>query len=220
MTTSAVLFDMDGVLVDSAALHVRAYEQVFCEAGIEFPKAARAAVRKGRPRSEVIEIGAPNASSAVKRRLFDAKPNAVAEALAGGRDVGMPGASRTVRALADCGIPMGVVTNSRTPKMWLEAAGIWDQVRVVVASDDVSLPKPSPEGYLLAAQLLNVSPARCVAFEDSHDGWLAATRAGMRTLVVSKTRPAWVDAETEVVQSLDTPGVLKLCFDATAGDHA
>jgi HAD superfamily hydrolase (TIGR01509 family) len=218
MTTTAVLFDMDGVLVDSTPLHVRAYEQVFREVGIEFSDAARTAVHEGKPRSEVIEIGAPGASSALKRRLFDAKPNAVAKVLAGGRDVSMPGATRTVRALTEGGIPMGVVTNSGTPNMWLEAAGLLEQVNVVVASDDVSLPKPSPEGYLLAARLLDVNPAHCIAFEDSHDGWLAATRAGMRVMIVGKTRPIWVTADTEMVQSMDAPGILKLCLHATAGE--
>ena len=81
MTTSAVLFDMDGVLVDSASLHLRAYEQVFREAGIEFSVAARDAVREGKTRSEVIEIAVPDASSAITQALFDAKPNAVAQLL-------------------------------------------------------------------------------------------------------------------------------------------
>ena len=81
MTTTAALFDMDGVLVDSAPLHVRAYEQVFRDAGIEFSAAGRDAVRRGKPRSEVIEIAVPGVGTAIKQALFDAKPNAVAKLL-------------------------------------------------------------------------------------------------------------------------------------------
>jgi len=220
MTAIAVLFDMDGVLVDSAPLHVRAYEKVFGEAGIEFPEAARIAVWKGKPRAEVIEIGAPGASLAVKERLFDAKPQAVAEVLRDAGSVSLPGANRTIQALAENGIPIGVVTNSAAPNMWLEAAGVLDDVGVVVTSNDVSSPKPSPEGYLLAAQRLGVGPAKCVVFEDSHDGWLSATRAGMRVVVVGKARPSWIDPDTEVVESLDAPSVLTLCLHGVAGGGA
>ena len=211
---------MDGVLVDSTPpCMFGRYEQAFREAGIEFPNAARAAVHEGKPRSEVIEIGALGASLALKRHLFDAKPKAVAHLLEAERDVSMPGATLAVRALADRGISLGVVTNSGTPNLWLGAVGILDQVSVVIASDDVSMPKPSPEGYLLAAKRLEVSPAHCIVFEDSRDGWLAARRAGMRVMVVGRTRPAWVTADIEVVQTIDTPNVLKLCRQAAAGEH-
>lgn len=220
MTTTAALFDMDGVLVDSAPLHVRAYEQVFRDAGIVFSAAARDAVREGKPRSEVIEIGAPAANSAVKQELFDAKPNAVAKVLESGQDVSMRGATQTVLALAESGVPMGVVTNSGAPEIWLEAAGVLELMKVLVTRNDVSLPKPSPEGYLLAAKRLDVNPARCIAFEDSHDGWLAATRAGMRVVVVATTRPSWAEADTELVLSLDSSTVLALCLPGEVEDHA
>jgi beta-N-acetylhexosaminidase len=220
MTAIAALFDMDGVLVDSAPLHVRAYERVFNEAGIEFHDAARAAVRKGKSRMEVIETAAPHASPAVKQRLFDAKPEAVAEALGEAGDVSRPGTIRTMEALAKSGIPMGVVTNSAAPHMWLEAAGVLDKVAVIVTSNDVSSPKPSPEGYLLAARRLGVEPERCIAFEDSHDGWLSATRAGMRVVVISRTRPTWIDADSEVVESVGASIALKQCLHAVARDDA
>lgn len=220
MTTSAVLFDMDGVLVDSASLHVRAYEQVFRDAGIEFSLAARNAVREGKPRSEVIEIAVPQASPAISQALFDAKPNAVAQLLRSARDVSMPGANRMVHALAERGVPRGVVTNSVAPEIWLAAADVLEAMDVVVAGNDVSSPKPSPEGYLLAAKRLSVQPAACIALEDSRDGWLAASRAGMRVVVLAATRPAWADRSVELVPTLDTSNVLALCLPATARDFS
>jgi HAD superfamily hydrolase (TIGR01509 family) len=216
MTTSAVLFDMDGVLVDSASLHLRAYEQVFREAGIEFSVAARDAVREGKTRSEVIEIAVPDASSAITQALFDAKPNAVAQLLRNAQDVSMPGATRMVRALADRGVPMGVVTNSVDPEIWLTAADLLEVMDVLVTGNDVSAPKPSPEGYLLAAERLGVQPRACVAFEDSLDGWLAASRAGMHVVVLAATRPAWADGSFEIVPTLDSSQVLALCLPAGA----
>ena len=215
MTTTAVLFDMDGVLVDSAPLHVRAYERVFREAGMGFPTEARDAVREGRPRLEVIEIAVPEASAAVKQELFDAKSDAVARLLRTAPDVSMPGATRTVHTLAERGVAMGVVTNSSTPKIWLEAAGVLQQMSVVVTRNDVASPKPSPEGYLLAAEQLGLKAADCVAFEDSHDGWLAADRAGMRAVLVATTRPPWAETGTEVLPTMDASSVLALCLPAT-----
>ncbi|MGB5284189.1 MAG: HAD family phosphatase [Polyangiales bacterium] len=220
MTTSAVLFDMDGVLVDSAPLHVRAYEQVFRDAGIEFSAAARDAVRQGKPRSEVIEIGLPGANAVIKQALFDAKPNAVATVLQTAQDVSMPGATRTVRALAERGVAMGVVTNSSAPEIWLKAAGVLEQMSVLITRNQVSSPKPSPEGYLLAAKQLGVRAADCIVFEDSLDGWSAAKGAGMRTVLVAATRPAWAGASTELVSTMDRSAVLALCFPPTAKDLA
>jgi len=220
MTTSAVLFDMDGVLVDSASLHLRAYEQVFREAGIEFSVAARDAVREGKTRSEVIEIAVPDASSAITQALFDAKPNAVAQLLRNAQDVSMPGATRMVRALADRGVPMGVVTNSVDPEIWLTAADLLEVMDVLVTGNDVSAPKPSPEGYLLAAERLGVQPRACVAFEDSLDGWLAASRAGMRAVVLAATRPAWADRSVELATTLGSSEVLALCLPVAAGDFS
>ena len=220
MTTSAVLFDMDGVLVDSASLHVRAYEQVFRDAGIEFSMVARDAVHEGKSRSEVIEIAVPKASSAIRQALFDAKPSAVAQMLRTARNVSMPGATGTVRALAERGVAMGVVTNSIAPEIWLAAAEVLEVMDVVVTGNDVSAPKPSPEGYLLAAERLGVHPAACIAFEDSLDGWLAASRAGMRVVVLAVTRPAWADGSFEVVPTLDSPSVLPLCLPTAARDFS
>lgn len=209
MTTAAVIFDMDGVLVDSASLHVRAYEQVFSDAGIGFSDAARTAVRQGKPRSAVIDMAAPGATDAVRRALFEAKPAAVMRAIRG-RDVGMPGALSTIRELRAHAVPVGVVTNSATPWPWLESAGMRSYVTVVVGRDEVSQPKPSSEGYLLAAKRLDVEPAACLVIEDSPDGWLAATRAGMRVCVLCDQRPGWVDRDTELLHSLDPVTVLSV----------
>lgn len=218
MTTSAVLFDMDGVLVDSASLHVRAYERIFRDAGFEFPAAARDAVREGKRRAEVIEIAGPDGSSAVRQALFDAKPAAVAQLLHDAANVSMPGATRLVRALADRGIPMGVVTNSVDPELWLAAAEMLDVMDVVIAGNEVSSPKPAPEGYLLAAERLRVLPTACIVFEDSRDGWLAASRAGMRVLVLASARPAWADENVELVPRMDSSRVLALCIPGATGD--
>jgi beta-phosphoglucomutase len=210
MTAFGVLFDMDGVLVNSASLHMRAYEQVFERVGLPFTEAAREAVRSGKPRAEVLDLALPAAEQSLKKELTRAKPEALRRLLEGRADYGMPGAIESVQALSRAGVPMAVVTNSRTPELWLDKLDISELIRVVVSGDDVSSPKPSPEGYLLGAKRLGLSPDRCLAVEDSLDGWTAAQAAGMEVAVVAKERPVWLDADTQLMDQLDAERILRL----------
>jgi len=210
MTTCGVLFDMDGVLVDSASLHVRAYERVFRDVGLPFPDVARDAVYQGKARAEVLDLALPAHEAELKRRLSDAKPGALKAVLAHQADCSMPGATETVRALARADIPMAVVTNSRNPGLWIEKIGIAAEIQVVVTGDDVSSAKPSAEGYLLGAKRLGAAPEHCVAIEDSYDGWVAAKSAGMRVVLAAEERPDWLDADTEIMQRLDAARILRL----------
>jgi len=210
MTTFGVLFDMDGVLVDSASLHVRAYEHVFHEVGLDFPAAARDAVLHGKARSYVLDLALPDASAELKRKLSEAKPGALNKVLEDHRDCSMPGAIETVHTLARAGIPMAVVTNSRSPEIWLEKIGITEHIQVVITANEVSSPKPSAEGYLLGAERLGVPADRCLAVEDSHDGWTAAKNAGMQVALLTDARPDWLDVDTEVMRGLDAARILRL----------
>jgi len=216
MNAGGVLFDLDGVLVDSAALHVQAYERVFNEAGLSFPEIARNAVIEGKARSSVIELALPGAPPDLKQGLSDAKPKALEAVLDKQSDCGMPGAAETVRILAQAGVPMAVVTNSRAPQIWLLKMGISTLIRVVVTGEDVASPKPSPEGYLLGAARLAVEPECCLAIEDSYDGWLAATNAGMQVAVFGHQRPEWLDADTALMQRLDASDILQRLGRTTA----
>jgi len=208
MTTTGVLFDMDGVLVASATLHLRAYEQVFRSAGLVFSDAASAAVLEGQPRARVIDIALAGSHTELKQSLSDAKPEALKVILADELDCGAPGARETVHALGRAGFPIGVVTNSRAPDAWIEKLGIQEHLRAVITGDDVSAPKPSPEGYLLGAERLGLPPSSCFAIEDSRDGWLAATRAGMRVILIADGKPEWISDRTEVLERLDPDWML------------
>jgi len=198
------------VLVDSASLHVRAYQEVFGRAGLPFSEAAKSAVRNGKSRSEVLSLALPTARQGLKEQLARAKPQALRKLLQDHADCSMPGAIESVQALGRAGILMAVVTNSRTPELWLEKLGISKQIRVVVTGADVSSPKPSAEGYLLGAKRLGLIPGRCLAIEDSCDGWMAARAAGMQVAVVAKERPLWIDADTQLMPQLDAATILQL----------
>jgi HAD superfamily hydrolase (TIGR01509 family) len=83
-------------------------------------------------------------------------------------------------------IPMAVATSSRQVHALshLGDAGLLDMFQAIVTRDDVQNPKPNPEPYLLAARLVGVKPGECLAIEDSHSGVRAAQAAGMQTVMV------------------------------------
>lgn len=173
----AVLFDMDGTLVDSDAAVERAWERWAAEYGVD-PRTALA-----------IAHGSP-ADRTIRRLLPALDDRAVATAAA--RQLALqyddlsdvtatPGAHELLNALARLGLPWAVVTSAdtRLAEARLGAAGI--KAPVLVTVEDVSVGKPDPEGYLRAAALLGVPVARCLVVEDAEVGLRAGRAAGAMT---------------------------------------
>ena len=98
----------------------------------------------------------------------------------------MPGVAELLAELTAMGIPHAVATNSSTAGAWrkLRLAGLGQAFEHVVGFDAVATPKPAPDVFLAAAALLGVPPAKCIAFEDSDPGVIAAIAAGMTVVHV------------------------------------
>ncbi|MEU5905444.1 HAD-IA family hydrolase [Micromonospora sp. NPDC047467] len=173
----AVLFDMDGTLVDSDAAVERAWERWAAEYAVV--PAAALAIAHGRPADQTI------------RRLLPALDDA-AVAVAAARQLALQyddlsdvspttGAHELLTTLARLGMPWAVVTSAdaRLAEARLGAAGIEPPVLVTV--EDVRAGKPDPEGYLRAAALLDVPPTRCLVVEDAEVGLQAGRAAGALT---------------------------------------
>lgn len=173
----AVLFDMDGTLVDSDAAVERAWNTWSSEYGVD--PVAVMAVAHGRPSDGTARIMLPGAgedviAEAATRQLilqYDDLSDVVPT----------PGADGVSAVLSELEIPWAVVTSAdaRLAKARLDAAGIEPPVLVTV--DQLSAGKPDPEGYLLAARLLGVPPAECLVVEDSAVGITAGRAAGAFT---------------------------------------
>ncbi|MFG1862458.1 HAD family hydrolase [Microbispora bryophytorum] len=103
--------------------------------------------------------------------------------------VPVPGAAELVSRVAAHGAPLALVTSAQ--RWWaverLTEIGVLEVVRTIVSAEDVTVGKPDPSGYLLAAGLLDVDPATCVVFEDSLAGIAAARAAGMACVAVATT---------------------------------
>jgi sugar-phosphatase len=167
----AVLFDMDGTLVDSDAAVERAWQVWATEYGV--PPAEVLAVAHGAPAERTVRLVRPDLSEsgvaqAAARQLalqYDDLSDVVAT----------PGARRLLAALR---LPWAVVTSAdvRLAKARLGAAGITAPLLITV--EDVRAGKPDPEGYLRAAELLGVAPQRCLVVEDAPVGVAAGRAAG------------------------------------------
>ncbi|RRS00554.1 HAD-IA family hydrolase [Glycomyces terrestris] len=174
---AAVLFDMDGTLVDSDGAVERAWTAWAAEYGVD-------------PAAVLPEIHGRTAAASVARFRPDLDPEAALAAVAWMAErectdldgvAANRGAHRLLAALERSSIPWAVVTsaNQRLAKARLNAAGIEPPLLVTV--DDVARGKPDPEGYLMAAEALGADPAECLVVEDSETGLAAGRASGART---------------------------------------
>ena len=194
MTTflcSAILFDLDGVLVDSTRSVERQWRAWAREQGIDGDRVI--AVGHGVRAVEVIRAVAPRLDAEAEVRKLESRE-------AEDRDgvVVMPGAVELVSM-----IPQGrwcVVTSGtrHLASARLGLAGIPDP-KVLVTAEDVACGKPHPEPYLKGAELLGVSPGECLVIEDAPAGIRSAHAGGMKAIGLTSTYPASALSEAEVV---------------------
>ena len=207
MSIAAVVFDLDGVLVDSEHLWDRARRELVAEVGGEWGDDATKAMMGmsslewSRYMHDELSVDVPpeQISAAVVERL---------ERLYREELPLLPGARETVIALAATW-PLGLASSSNREiiDLVLELAGLREYFVATVSSEEVARGKPAPDVYLAAARRLDVPPAECVAVEDSTNGLRSAAAAGMTVIALPNWRfPPWGDAlrlAAAVVSSLD-----------------
>ncbi len=183
----AVLWDMDGTLVDSEKLWTISIAETARRLGGELSASARAAM-VGSDMAATLDILFDDLGLARDRahqdEAADWMSRRTGELFAAGLEW-RPGAREALVASSAAGWPMALVTNTQReltePALDAIGRGFF---RVSVCGDEVANGKPAPDPYLRAAELLGVDPARCLAVEDSPAGALAAERAGAAVLVV------------------------------------
>ncbi len=176
-----MLFDLDGVLVDSRACIEEVWRAWAAARGRDHRDFLR--VAHGRRTSETLRLVAPELDAAAESAVLDAMESVEARGL-----VAFPG----VHALL-ASIPAGrwaIVTSGSVPvaTLRLRTAGIAPP-GVFITAGDVRTGKPDPEGYLAAAGRLSLLPSDCVVVEDSPTGIAAGKAAGMRVIGVATTYP-------------------------------
>ncbi|HEY5184527.1 MAG TPA: HAD family phosphatase [Actinomycetes bacterium] len=206
----AVLFDMDGLLVDTEHTWFVAERTVMAELGADWDEADQAHTVGG-PMERATRYMAEKAGSdlpwqAVAGRLIDA----MADLLVHGADH-RPGAQALLDDLVAAGVPCALVSSS--PRRLVDAvlASVGgDHFTTTIAGDEVPRTKPNPDPYLQAARHLGVQPSRCVVLEDSPVGIAAAEAAGCVVVAVPFVVPIEPGPRRHVVGSLTELDAVRL----------
>ncbi len=206
----AVIFDFDGVIVDSEPVHWAGFARVLSPLGLELTwDRYRERYLGFDDRDCFAAVLADHGVAAGEARLAEltaAKTGAVQEVLASSA-AAMPGAVELISAVAAAGVPAAICSGALRPEIEIAARriGVWDRFLVVVAAEDVRHGKPDPEGYRIAVDRLAamtgaaLRPGRCAAVEDSPAGIAAAKAAGLRVLAVAVSYPAGALTDADAV---------------------
>jgi HAD superfamily hydrolase (TIGR01509 family) len=197
----AVIFDLDGVLIDSEQVWDDVRETLARERGGRYDEGAqRAMMGMSSPewsRYMHDEVGLSESPEEINREVV----SQMLVRYAGGPPW-LPGALDAVRRIAAVW-PLAIASSSNREliDVVVEASGIGELFRATVSSEEVPRGKPAPDVYLEAARRLGVDPARCAAIEDSHNGIRSAKTAGMRCVAVPNAHfpPGDAVAEADAV---------------------
>lgn len=207
----AVIFDNDGLLLDTEQAWTRAEVTLFARHGREFTAENKRYMLGSSPQvgarklEEMLEL--PGQGPALHAEL----EQLVMEEVGRGAPP-MPGAPELVAELRRLGVPVGLASNSRREFVdrALRGAGMDGAFDATLAGDEVAHPKPAPDIYLGVAARLGVAPASCFALEDSQTGVAAARAAGMEVIGVPSFPGVELPEADHTAESLQDPLVAEL----------
>jgi HAD superfamily hydrolase (TIGR01509 family) len=194
----AVIFDMDGTLIDSESVYLAAMQDAagtlelalpldLCHAMVGVPShECNLMLQEHYGPGFDLALFRGHFSTSVQRRMSERIPV-------------KPGVVELLDFLRDRELPLAIATSAAraTAERNLGRAGLLDRFDALATRDDVEHPKPAPDLYLEAAKRLGVAPERCVAFEDSSIGIIAAHAAGMRAVMVLDILPPTDEARAK-----------------------
>jgi sugar-phosphatase len=187
----ALIFDLDGVLIDSSAVIDRNWRYWAEAQGLDVDELRR--VLHGRRMVEIVRMVAPHLDAEAETARLSAREARDTDGL-----VRIEGAARLIRSLPERAWAVATSGNRETATTRLRYAGL-PVPAVLVTADDVARGKPDPQAYLLAAGRLGVSPPECIVVEDAPAGVEAALAAGMRVIAVATTHPPEALARADAV---------------------
>jgi HAD superfamily hydrolase (TIGR01509 family) len=210
-TGLALIFDMDGVIVDSNPVHTAAWKAYLMRLGLVLDSAEERMM--GKRNDEIVRdfFGDQTSDAEIVRH------GAAKEALY--RQMMVPQLSgRLVPGLVPLldrcrGTRVGLATNAEplNVQFVLENAGLRDRFEAIIDGHQVEKPKPHPEIYERTAQFLETNPANCIVFEDSFAGAQAARLAGARVVGVSTTHRVFPDVQFTIRDFRDPQLAVWLC---------
>ena len=205
----AVLWDLDGTLVDSEEHHWRAWRETMAGEGVTLTRSQFLATFGQRNDSIIPQLLGTAVVSERVRLIGDTKEVCYRRLVRQGGLEPLPGAAEWVKRLKEDGWPQAIASSGprRNVEVVLEVLGFDPYFRAIVAAEDVRNGKPDPEVFLAAASRLAVPPSHCIVVEDAAAGIEAARRAGMRSIGVSRS-------EARLAADLVAPSLAALPLDA------
>jgi len=179
-----VIFDLDGVLTDTAEFHYRAWQRLADEEGLPFDRQANEALRGVSRRESLLRIVGDRQYPEEKlQEMMDRKNRYYVESIQtiSPADL-LPGALELLKELRQAGIKTAIGSASKNAQMVVEKLGIVDFLDAIADGYSVQCPKPAPDLFLYAANQLGLEPAQCIVVEDAAAGIEAAMSAGMWTV--------------------------------------
>ncbi|GAG37585.1 unnamed protein product, partial [marine sediment metagenome] len=196
----AAIWDMDGVIADTAPYHLKAWQEVLQKRDVNFTEEdfrhsfgqrndtiIKIALGEEISQNEIEDIACEKEASFRRRIGQNLKP--------------LPGVMNLVKSLKEHGFKMALASSAPMENIHLLTKGlaIDSCFHSIISDKDVTEGKPSPQAFLLAARKLGVEPRNCVVIEDAVAGVAAAKRAGMRCLAVTNTHPRESLTEADLI---------------------
>ena len=198
--TKAVIWDMDGVMADTAPYHLIAWQEAFQRRGVNFTEddfrhsfgqrndtIIRNILGEETSADEIKVIGSEKETNFRRRIRQNLKP--------------LPGVIKLITSLKEHEFKMALASSAPMENIQLltKGLGISKYFQAIISDEDVAEGKPSPQVFLLAAEKLGVEPKHCIVIEDAIAGVTAAKRAGMGCLAVTNTHPRASLTEADLI---------------------
>ncbi len=178
------IFDLDGVLTDTAELHYRAWQRLADESGLPFDRAANEALRGVSRRESLLKIiGSHPFSESQLQEMMERKNRYYVESIDTiTPQAVLPGAIELLTEIRKAGLKIALGSASKNARSVIEKLGLVAYIDAIADGNSVEKPKPAPDLFLYAAKLIGLEPAQCVVVEDAAVGVEAAISAGMLTV--------------------------------------
>lgn len=192
MKNAGFIFDLDGVIVDTAKYHFLAWKKLANELGFEFTHEQNE-LFKGVSRKRCLEILLEIGNIKTSQKQFDiwmVEKNKDYLAYIEHMDASeiLPDVPKVLQFLKEANIPIALGSASKNAKPILEKVNLLSYFDVIVDGNHVSKAKPDPEVFLIAAKELGVAPSSCIVFEDAVAGIQAANAAHMTSIGIGDTK--------------------------------
>lgn len=186
------IFDWDGVIIDSGALHAQSWRQLATELGQSIAKDSFIRGFGMKSARIIEEIHGWTKEPAEVARLANRKEELYRKIVAQSEIAPLPGVAEWLHRLNEAGVPCAVASSTQRLNIdaVLDRIGLRPAFREIVSAEDVVHGKPNPEVFLKAAERLGVTANRAVVFEDAHVGIEAGHAAGMKVVAVATTHSA------------------------------